>query len=64
MYVIASDNITIRNTTIRDFRWAGLHLELSAGLSIDNNYIENASTERFKFSHGSIRTRFIKNSGS
>ncbi|MEM6713600.1 MAG: Ig-like domain-containing protein [Cyanobacteria bacterium P01_C01_bin.147] len=62
VYVIASDNITIRDTKIRDFRWAGLHLELSDNLSIRNNYIENASTEKFNINNGLIRTRFIKDS--
>jgi len=62
VYVSGSDNITVQNTTVRDFRWAGLHFELSDNLTVYNNYIENASTERFGFSNGLIRTRFIKDS--
>ena len=62
LYASDSENIAIHDVTVKDFRWAGLHLERSTGLSIHNNRIENASTEKFQFHGGLIRTRFIKNS--
>ncbi len=62
LYAAGSENIAIHDTTIQDFRWAGLNIERSDRLSIYNNHIENASTEKFRFHNGLIRTRFIKNS--
>lgn len=62
VYVSGSNDIAVQNTLVRDFRWTGLHFELSDNLTVYNNYIENASVERFGFSNGLIRTRFIKDS--
>ena len=62
IYASGSENITLHDLTVKDFRWAGLDLERSEGLKIYNNRIENASTDKFRFQNGLIRTRFIKNS--
>ncbi len=62
LYASDAENVTIHDVIVRDFRWAGLSIERSNGLGIYNNRIENASTEKFKFQNGLIRTRFIKNS--
>ncbi len=61
-YAADSKNIVIRDVTVQDFRWAGLNFKRSSGLNIYNNHIENASTEKFRFHNGLIRTRFIKDS--
>ncbi len=47
---------------IENFRWAGLHLELSEQLDVCDNHIKNASQERFQGNNGLIRTQFIKHS--
>ena len=62
IYASGSENIILHDLTVKDFRWAGLDLERSEGLNIYNNHIENASTDKFRFQNGMIRTRFIKNS--
>ncbi|MGP1383528.1 MAG: Ig-like domain-containing protein [Thainema sp.] len=62
VYGAAVDNVAVERTAIKDFRWAGLQFELSENLNIRNNYIENASTEKFGYTNGLISTRYIKNS--
>ena len=62
LYGVGSKNITLHDLTVKDFRWAGLNFKQSEGLNIYNNRIENASTEKFQFHNGLIRTRFIKDS--
>ncbi|MEM9091381.1 MAG: right-handed parallel beta-helix repeat-containing protein [Cyanobacteria bacterium P01_F01_bin.53] len=57
-----SRDIAIHDLSIKNFRWSGLHLAKSRRLNIHNNILENASTQKFRFSNGLIRTRFIKNS--
>lgn len=62
LYAAGSNNISVHDVTVRDFRWAGLHFERSSNLSVHNNHIENASTQKFRFHNGMIRTRFIRHS--
>ena len=62
VHISGANNIMLHDLTIRDFRWAGLHLEQSSGLNIYNNHIENASTDKFGYSNGLITTRWIKHS--
>lgn len=57
-----SDNTTVRDVAVQDFRWAGFHFEQASGLKIYNNYLKNASVEKHGYSNGLIRTRFIKDS--
>ncbi len=62
VHVSGSEDISIHDLTVRDFRWAGLHLQLSSGLDIYNNSIENASYENFGYNNGLITTRWIEHS--
>lgn len=62
VYVSHSENIALHNLIVKDFRWTGLQLERSNNLKIFNNYIENASAEKFGINNGLIRTRFIQHS--
>ena len=61
-YAVDSQKIAIHDVVVKDFRWTGLNFKRSDELSIYNNRIENASTEKFEFHNGLIRTRFIKDS--
>ncbi|MGF1523918.1 MAG: right-handed parallel beta-helix repeat-containing protein [Leptolyngbyaceae cyanobacterium] len=62
VYAFGSERITLRDLTVKDFRWVGLQVERSDYVKIHDNYIENASTEHFRINNGLIRTRFIKHS--
>ena len=62
VHISGSENITLHDLTVRDFRWVGLQLEQSSGLNIYNNQIENASTDKFGYSNGLITTRWITHS--
>lgn len=62
IYCIGSEEVSIHDVYVHDFRWAGLHLELSNSLDIHDCHIENASTQRDRYHNGLIRTRWIKHS--
>lgn len=59
--VAGSKKIVFRDLHVRDFRWAGLHLEHSSEVEVDACLLEDASTEKFGHHGGLIRTRWLKN---
>ncbi len=60
--VLNSKKVILRDLHVRDFRWNGLHLELSSEVEVDSCLLEDASTEKFGFHGGLIRSRWLKNS--
>lgn len=62
LFCSRSKSITINNLTVKNFRWAGLHLEYSSKLKIHHCRVHNASTEKHRHHNGLIRTRWIKQS--
>lgn len=62
LFCARSKSITINNLSVKNFRWAGLHLEYSSKLNVHHCEIHNASTEKHRHHNGLIRTRWIKQS--
>ncbi len=54
--------VRLTHLHVHDFRWAGIHLEHSRECEIAHSRLENASTEKFGYHNGLIRTVWIKDS--
>ena len=57
-----SENVTLQNLVIEEFRWAGIHAEINQQLTILECRLRNASMERSKYWGGHIRTRYLRDS--
>ncbi len=61
IHVWDSDQIEIRDVTVRNFSWAGLYLNRSGQINVQGCFFEDASYEKH-CSHwgGGMRTRYVK----
>lgn len=57
-----SERIGLHRLYVSDFRWAGLSLEHSRHLDVNDCTIRDASTEKHRYHNGLIRTRWLKHS--
>ncbi len=62
VYCYRSDDITVHDVSILEFRWSGLHFQLSGNLEVYKCLLNNASTFRSRYWNGAIKTRYIKKS--
>ncbi len=62
LFFTRSQKITLKNLHVREFRWAGIHIEYSNQVELSESTIENASTEKCRFHNGLIRTKWLKHS--
>ena len=57
-----SQQITIHNVHVEDFRWGGIHLELVKKAKVFNSTLHNCSVEKSSWWGGNIRSRYLDNS--
>ncbi len=61
IHVWDSDQIEIKDVTIRNFSWAGLYLNRSGQINVQGCFFEDASYERYCNEWGGgMRTRYVK----
>ncbi len=61
IHVWDSDQIEIKEVTIRNFSWAGLYLNRSGQINVQGCFFEDASYERYCNEWGGgMRTRYVK----
>jgi hypothetical protein len=56
------EDVRLREIGVREFRWAGMHFEISNRINVTKCRIENASTDKSRFWNGLIRTRYVRDS--
>ncbi|MGF1581612.1 MAG: right-handed parallel beta-helix repeat-containing protein [Gemmataceae bacterium] len=62
IYCMRSSHVHVKEVGVFEFRWSGMHFQLSGNLNVERCVLKNASTDRSRFWNGAIKTRYIKNS--